>query len=242
MIGLIPVAEIFGPTTQGEGRHSGLKVMFVRVAYCDGAGATGWCSWCDTIYAVDPSKYKHEWQLLTPQDIIAALYNQNSPCKDVVISGGNPVLHDLADLVRELHKDHYRIHVETQGTMYRPWLNDANFVTVSPKPPSAGACNLARLEKFLEQLQDNVCFESALKIVVDPLTPDMDFAREVVVRFRDYVDYVYFSTLTRPTDTLEQLTERWRQLTSQVLADDSLQDVYVGVQQHVLQWGHRRGI
>ena len=32
---MIPVAEIFGPTIQGEGPDVGLKSIFVRVAGCD---------------------------------------------------------------------------------------------------------------------------------------------------------------------------------------------------------------
>ena len=38
-----PVAEIFGPTVQGEGIDQGAVVTFVRFGGCDFK-----CSWCDT--------------------------------------------------------------------------------------------------------------------------------------------------------------------------------------------------
>ena len=43
---MIPVAEIFGPTIQGEGPHVGMKTMFVRVVGCDFK-----CAWCDSKFA-----------------------------------------------------------------------------------------------------------------------------------------------------------------------------------------------
>ena len=45
-----PVIEIFGPTIQGEGSEAGLATHFIRVGGCDYR-----CSWCDTMYAVDPA-------------------------------------------------------------------------------------------------------------------------------------------------------------------------------------------
>ena len=45
-----PVIEIFGPTIQGEGAEAGLPTHFVRLGGCDYR-----CSWCDTMYAVDPA-------------------------------------------------------------------------------------------------------------------------------------------------------------------------------------------
>ncbi len=41
----IPLAEIFGPTLQGEGNRVGEKVYFIRFSGCDFR-----CSWCDSIY------------------------------------------------------------------------------------------------------------------------------------------------------------------------------------------------
>ena len=49
---LLNVNEIFGPTIQGEGPHTGRLVGFLRLAGCNLA-----CSWCDTPYSWDWTKY-----------------------------------------------------------------------------------------------------------------------------------------------------------------------------------------
>lgn len=46
---MIKIAEIFGPTIQGEGPNTGVKTLFVRVAGCSFR-----CSWC---FGIQPSKF-----------------------------------------------------------------------------------------------------------------------------------------------------------------------------------------
>ena len=53
--GDILIAEIFGPTIQGEGALIGLPTVFVRTGGCDYR-----CSWCDSLHAVS-SAYRHDW-------------------------------------------------------------------------------------------------------------------------------------------------------------------------------------
>ena len=48
----LAVSEIFGPTLQGEGPSSGRRAMFLRLAGCNLS-----CSWCDTAYTWDWSRY-----------------------------------------------------------------------------------------------------------------------------------------------------------------------------------------
>jgi 7-carboxy-7-deazaguanine synthase len=55
-----PVIEIFGPTIQGEGAEAGLSTHFLRVGGCDYR-----CSWCDTMYAVDPATVRATARRLT---------------------------------------------------------------------------------------------------------------------------------------------------------------------------------
>ncbi len=43
--GALWVAEMFGPTVQGEGPSTGQHAMFIRLAGCHLS-----CSWCDTAY------------------------------------------------------------------------------------------------------------------------------------------------------------------------------------------------
>ena len=46
------VAEIFGPTWQGEGPSAGQVAAFVRLGLCNLT-----CAWCDTAYTWDRSRF-----------------------------------------------------------------------------------------------------------------------------------------------------------------------------------------
>ena len=239
----IPVVEIFGPTLQGEGAMAGLRTMFIRTGYCDGAGDR-WCAWCDSMFAVDP-KNKKDWTWMTPDEIITQLELLGPHCKVVTISGGNPLVHDLGDLVNHLDAFPYYVNVETQGTIYRPWLHNVDQVTVSPKPPSAGECNIDRLEEFMENLRTHgrglptLC----LKIVVDPFSmDDYSFAKGIVYRYKDWWGTKYLSVLTDPNDTSTSILNKYRLLAERVMRDHTMLDVAVLPQLHVLLWGHRQGV
>ncbi|KKM05154.1 hypothetical protein LCGC14_1757010 [marine sediment metagenome] len=246
----LPVAEVFGPTLQGEGALAGLKTMFVRFGYCDGAG-DGWCKWCDSLFAVDP-KNKAEWRFLTEEEIIAELEalqeRPRTAYRHVTLSGGNPALHQLGDFVQMLGHAGYRVHVETQGTVFRDWLCRCDSVTVSPKPPSAGECNIPRFLEFMEKLTDARLRSGRLilKIVVDPDNEqDYEFARALAYRVEKlYSRRVerYLSVVTIPSDTCDDLLMRYRRLADRVVADPDFLDVSVLPQLHVLLWGHKRGV
>jgi hypothetical protein len=68
---LIPVVEIFGPTIQGEGAEAGMATHFVRVGGCDFR-----CSWCDTMYAVDPEVVRATAEKLSSQEIVGRVADQ----------------------------------------------------------------------------------------------------------------------------------------------------------------------
>lgn len=238
----LPVVEIFGPTVQGEGSVAGVRTHFLRMGYCDGT-TTGWCTWCDTMYAVDP-KNKGEWLNLSPQQIYEALLALPSDCRTLTITGGNPCIHDLDDLCRDLRMDDWTIHVETQGTIYRDWLVYCN-VTVSPKPPSAGVIDDAKLLAFSKLLMQRgkAAKRDTLKIVVDPDSPaDLPFAHNWVMQLRGYYDHLALSVVTRPNDTVLDIIQRWR-----IVVDDALQldwhgeNIRILPQLHALLWAHSRG-
>jgi len=235
----IPVAEIFGPTLQGEGSLAGLRTHFLRLAYCDGAGANGWCSWCDSMFAVDP-KNKSQWEYLTEQEIADRLQSLGSHVAHLTISGGNPAIHDLTNLIRLLRKE-YMINVETQGTIWRDWLLRADTVTVSPKPPSSGSiCDRSKLENVLSQLKSST---TTIKVVVNPDYPeDYEFACDILRVNGKFTEGLYMSVYTSPQDTTQDIIERWLRLAERVRQDKHLCDVAVLPQLHVLLWGHKRGV
>src|SRR6516162_11856022 len=97
------VAEIFGPTIQGEGRHAGVPCHFIRFGGCDFR-----CSWCDTPFAVLPEEVSKLGQMSTI-DIQSAVNRLDGDVNWIVLSGGNPGLLDLDELVRKLHVADYMV-------------------------------------------------------------------------------------------------------------------------------------
>lgn len=136
----IPLCEIFGPTIEGEGLTAGRPTYFVRVGGCDYK-----CEWCDTAEAVVPENVR-KLERKTVGEIITQLASwvrEHPGPTWLSISGGNPGMYDLKDLVRYwqtsgLHADEFKVKVETQGSRWQPWFQDVNLLTVSPKPPSSG--------------------------------------------------------------------------------------------------------
>jgi len=129
----IPVMEIFGPTIQGEGLMSGTITNFLRTGGC---GLR--CSWCDTMFAVDPKLVRAGRTMMTTNEIITTLAGI-AYAPYLTLTGGDPCLHaTLGEIIYPLNSKGTRIAVETQGELFPEWLKDCDVVTFSPKPPSSG--------------------------------------------------------------------------------------------------------
>src|SRR3954454_11432523 len=105
-----PVIEIFGPTIQGEGAEAVLSTPFVLFGGCDYR-----CSWCDTMYAVDPAAVRATAERLSDDAIVERLDKLGGAPPWVTLSGGNPALHQLGGLVSALHERGLLVAAETQG-------------------------------------------------------------------------------------------------------------------------------
>jgi organic radical activating enzyme len=98
-----PVMESFY-TIQGEGKYQGHAAYFIRLGGCDVG-----CHWCDV---------KESWPVDThPVKSVATLLNEAlaHPGRLVVITGGEPLIHDLAPLTETLKEAGFRTHIETSG-------------------------------------------------------------------------------------------------------------------------------
>lgn len=210
----IPIAEIFGPTLQGEGALAGRPTYFLRVGGCDYA-----CVWCDSDHAVVPEKVR-DLERLTQAQITGRLFawvDKHPGPNWLTISGGNPALYDLGEVVERWHwvmqdRDG-KVAVETQGSRWQNWLYEVDLLTISPKPPSSEmprgsdswAPSREMLSKFMAKLGNadlggskRVC----LKVVVFD-EADYEFARKV---HRDYpLVPFYLSTGT----AMGGLSGRW---------------------------------
>ena len=225
-----PVLEVFGPVLQGEGHMIGAQTLFVRFGYCDYR-----CSWCDTLYAVEPEQVQAEAEWLNVDSIITRLDSLSPHTRWVTLSGGNPAIHDLGALVERLHASGRQVAVETQGSVYRPWLEQCDVVTVSPKPPSSGMLtDHARLARFTALPQSN------LKVVVFD-DADYAYARDIHLRYPDKPFYMQPGNAVGQDDTAALLRKLdW--LAQRAMRDPAMARAIILPQLHTLMFGNRRGV
>jgi organic radical activating enzyme len=131
-------------TLQGEGYHSGKAAYFIRLGGCDVG-----CVWCDV---------KESWDINAHPEIaiekIVAEAEKHFPAsasRIAVITGGEPLMHDLDTLTKELKKYQFHTHIETSGA--HPLSGAWDWICLSPK-------------KFKAPLQDIIPLANELKVVV----------------------------------------------------------------------------
>ncbi len=114
-----PVVETFH-SVQGEGYWTGVNAFFIRLGGCDVN-----CPWCDT---------KESWNAKShPQhsaEDLAELAHQVKTAI-VIITGGEPLMHDLLPLTTAISKLGMAVHLETSGAY--PFSGNFDWVTFSPK-------------------------------------------------------------------------------------------------------------
>lgn len=135
----LPVMESFY-TIQGEGFYQGRAAYFIRLGGCDVG-----CVWCDVKDSWDAEAH--------PKREVAALVAEvkTTAAEMVVITGGEPLLHDLALLTEQLQAAGLETNIETSGSS--PLSGTWNWICLSPK-------------KFKAPLPEVVPFANELKIIV----------------------------------------------------------------------------
>jgi 7-carboxy-7-deazaguanine synthase len=236
-----PIIEIFGPTIQGEGAEAGLPTHFVRLGGCDYR-----CSWCDTMYAVDPAVVRRDAIRMGVQEICAALDRLAGAPAWVSLSGGNPALHHLGELVDALHAAGRLVSVETQGSVWRDWLAHVDRLTVSPKPPSSGMAtprHREEFEQFMDQVTDSGASDRAVLKVVCFHAPDLEWAKATASAY-PWIPLLLSAGTPIPANgpVRELVGDRYRWLCEQVAADPELATVRVLPQLHVIAWKEARGV
>jgi 7-carboxy-7-deazaguanine synthase len=135
----LPVMEHFY-TLQGEGVHQGKAAYFIRLAGCDVG-----CVWCDVKDSWDSTRHP----LLEIDFLVEQVKQAGSPI--AVITGGEPLLHDLQELTRQLQDAGFKTHMETSGSS--PLSGSWDWITLSPK-------------KFKPPIPEVVIKANELKVVV----------------------------------------------------------------------------
>jgi 7-carboxy-7-deazaguanine synthase len=125
---------------QGEGYHQGKAAFFIRLAGCDVG-----CVWCDVKDSWDASKHP----VLSVEEIVAAAAAH--PSRIAIVTGGEPLLHQLDPLTTALRAAGFQTHIETSGSS--PMSGSWDWVCLSPK-------------KFKAPLPESVKAADELKVVV----------------------------------------------------------------------------
>ena len=150
----LPVVETFH-SLQGEGIHVGRSAFFIRLGGC----SVG-CSWCDT---------KHSWpQDMHPRQSLRELAELSAQAAAdgaafVVITGGEPLEHDLTGLCVALEPVGLPLHLETSGV--GALSGRFSWITLSPKPhrpPTAEALAACQELKVVVHHKADLAFAEAM--------------------------------------------------------------------------------
>ncbi|MBU2956434.1 7-carboxy-7-deazaguanine synthase QueE [Paracoccus sp. 1_MG-2023] len=230
------IAEIFGPTIQGEGALIGEPTVFVRAGGCDYR-----CSWCDSMHAVD-SSFRSDWAAMDTAkvwDRVAHL-SGGQPLT-VSISGGNPAIQDFGPLIAMGHARGYRFALETQGSIARDWFADLDMLVLSPKPPSSG--EVPDIAAFEACLAARGAGALSLKIVIFD-DADYAWARDFADRYPDLPLYLQPGNPEVDPEVpvmAQDVADRLLWLVGRVNADRWFRPRLLP-QLHVMLWGNLRGV
>lgn len=168
------VNEIFN-SIDGEGLRTGELATFIRLAGCNLR-----CSYCDTLYALNPEN----GSVMTIEQIMQEIKKYR--CKNITLTGGEPLIHKDCDrLINELVNNNYNVNIETNGAAdVSDYINKC-LITMDYKLPSSNMERFMILEN-LEKLTEN----DVLKFV----TEESDLKRiKEVLQMYNIKSYVYIS-------------------------------------------------
>lgn len=115
---LLPLMEAFY-TIQGEGFHKGTAAFFIRIGGCDVG-----CHWCDVKESWDAARH--------PPTAISHIVEQARQYSDtIVVTGGEPLMWDMAPLTTLLQNCGLKTHIETSGAY--PLTGRWDWICLSPK-------------------------------------------------------------------------------------------------------------
>lgn len=145
----LPVMEAFY-TLQGEGMHQGKAAYFIRLGGCDVG-----CTWCDVKESWDRDAHPLKRIDSIVEEALRAVppgfTKKNNRPLIAVITGGEPLMHNLYTLTSALQKAGFSTHIETSGSS--PLSGHWNWICVSPK-------------KFKAPLPEILPVANELKIIV----------------------------------------------------------------------------
>lgn len=169
-------------TIQGEGFHQGKATYFIRLGGCDVG-----CHWCDV---------KESWNVDSfPLVDIKEIAQQAAqfPSRIAIVTGGEPLMHDLSSLCEEFKKEEFKLHIETSGAY--PLSGTWDWICLSPKkfklPTEAIYSQAHELKLIIYNKSDFEWAESLQKKVKEDcklyLQPEWGKSKEVLPLIIDYI-------------------------------------------------------
>ena len=104
---MLPIHEQFY-SFQGEGVHIGRAAYFIRTFGCPVH-----CPWCDSAGTWHPDYIPEKVHRFDVATLVQAVNETNA--EFVVVTGGEPTVHNLSPLVDALHEVGLKAHLETSG-------------------------------------------------------------------------------------------------------------------------------
>lgn len=165
----LPLMEAFY-TLQGEGFHAGKAAYFIRLGGCDVG-----CHWCDV---------KESWSAEAHPRVAIEKIVANAaafPARLAVVTGGEPLLHNLDELTRQLQVAGFQTNIETSGV--HPLTGTWDWICFSPKkfkPPyrsNATATTTASNGSVATASNSVVAHADELKVVIYNKS-DFEFAEQ----------------------------------------------------------------
>lgn len=182
---MLPVHEQFY-TFQGEGTHSGRAAYFIRTFGCPVH-----CPWCDSAGTWHPDYIPKEIQRFSPEALAEAAAQTKAEC--VIITGGEPAIHDLTALCQALHARGLQTHLETSGAF--PIRGEIDWITLSPK-------------RWKHPLAENVRKAHEFKLIIDQT--------DALCEYTELLSELNQSAIT---DRPIWLHPEWSQHSNQVILD-----------------------
>lgn len=186
----LPVMESFY-TLQGEGYHQGKAAYFIRLGGCDVG-----CVWCDVKDSWDAEKHPK----FSVEEIAEKAIKETSEKTQgtihkpiVVITGGEPLMHNLDSLTAALHKAGFQTNIETSGA--HPLSGKWDWICLSPKKfkkPLEEICPKANELKVVIFNKHDFAWAEEYAAKVTPncklyLQPEWDKATEVTPMIIEYI-------------------------------------------------------
>jgi 7-carboxy-7-deazaguanine synthase len=223
------INEIF-MSSQGEGLTVGKPSIFIRLANCN-----MFCKKCDTKFAL------HSATEVSVKAIESKI--KNYKCRNLVITGGEPLLQpELVNLLLRFFTQ-YHITVETNCTIFRDELVPmVNFWSVSPKLSGMGGAlpfdpNIFSKYYKLRTIGKSVQFKF---VIADK--KDLEEVKNIIKGYKDIV--VVLQPNEQRFDSIPRYLQKCKDLLNWVFNDEifATVDVRVIPQLHKLYYGNKRGV